>query len=282
MINFSTLIKKLFGDEKTYALEHRCYNGVCFFAANGCFFAAIMNSIVGISIFPTIMTLGIGIVYGVLYFKARFSADYQGMLWLFILSGAALLALTWFLNGGINGPDLLVSMVALVAMTAVLKPDKRAWVAYVFIPLMSFLFVWEYFFPELLLGYQTRLERFLDLYLTFLIATVVIFKVLSMVMDAYNLERQRLAEANHALANKVEELNRVNATLEQAISEIKSLSGLLPICSWCKKVRDDKGYWNLIESYVQDHSEVDFSHSICPECAREHFPELDLNNTEKP
>jgi len=282
MINFSTLINKLFGDESTCELEHRCYNGVCFFAASGCFVAAILNSVIGISIFPTIVTLGIGIIYGVLYFNGRFSADYQAMMWLFVLSGAALLMATWFLNGGINGPGLVVSMVALVAMTAVLKPGKRVWVAYVFIPLMSFLFGWEYFFPELLLGYQTRVERFIDLYLTLLIATVVIFKVFSMVMDAYALERQRIEEANKALAHKVAELNQVNAALAQAVSEIRSLSGLLPICSWCKKVRDDKGYWNQIESYIQAHSEVDFSHSICPECAKEHFPELDISQVENP
>jgi hypothetical protein len=106
---FYTLVNKLFGDESTCELEHRCYNGVCFFAASGCFVAAFMNSLIGISVFPTIVTLGIGIVYGVLY-----------------------------------------------------------------------------------------------------------------------------------------------------------------------------GYWNQIESYIQAHSEVDFSHSICPECAKEHFPELDISKAENP
>ena len=64
--------------------------------------------------------------------------------------------------------------------------------------------------------------------------------------------------------------------LQEAIKEIKMLSGLLPICSYCKKVRDDKGYWNQIEAYIEEHSDVDFSHSICPECAKEHYPDLDI------
>ncbi|MCP3943703.1 MAG: HAMP domain-containing protein [Desulfobacteraceae bacterium] len=55
--------------------------------------------------------------------------------------------------------------------------------------------------------------------------------------------------------------------LEHALNEIKTLSGLLPICANCKKVRDDKGYWNQIESYIQQHSEAKFSHGMCPECA---------------
>ena len=54
--------------------------------------------------------------------------------------------------------------------------------------------------------------------------------------------------------------------LQQALSQIKTLKGLLPICSYCKNIRDDQGYWYKIESYIMKRSEVDFSHGICPEC----------------
>ncbi|MFO8113290.1 MAG: response regulator [Desulfosalsimonadaceae bacterium] len=70
--------------------------------------------------------------------------------------------------------------------------------------------------------------------------------------------------------------------LKKAISEIKQLSGLLPICSHCKKIRDDKGYWSQIESYIRDHSDAEFSHGICPDCAKEHYPEFDLYDDERP
>ncbi len=64
--------------------------------------------------------------------------------------------------------------------------------------------------------------------------------------------------------------------LKGALAQVKMLSGLLPICSHCKKIRDDKGYWNQIESYIHEHSEADFSHGICPECARKHYPDFDI------
>lgn len=64
--------------------------------------------------------------------------------------------------------------------------------------------------------------------------------------------------------------------LRQTIQQVKKLSGLLPICSYCKQIRDDKGYWNQIEEYLRDHSEADFSHSICPGCAKKHHPDLDI------
>ena len=69
------------------------------------------------------------------------------------------------------------------------------------------------------------------------------------------------------------ELQEKNAALEAALSRVKLLSGLLPICSSCKKIRDDKGYWNQIETYILEHSEAEFSHSICPECFDELYPE---------
>jgi Na+/melibiose symporter-like transporter len=62
--------------------------------------------------------------------------------------------------------------------------------------------------------------------------------------------------------------------LKDALSEVKALSGLLPICSSCKKIRDDGGYWNQIEEYIRDRSEAEFSHSLCPKCAEKLYPEL--------
>jgi PAS domain S-box-containing protein len=66
--------------------------------------------------------------------------------------------------------------------------------------------------------------------------------------------------------------------LKVALDEVKLLSGFLPICSSCKNIRDDKGYWNRIENYISKHSEAEFSHSICPECAKKLYPDFQINN----
>jgi PAS domain S-box-containing protein len=62
--------------------------------------------------------------------------------------------------------------------------------------------------------------------------------------------------------------------VENAMAEVRVLSGLLPICSHCKSIRDDKGYWNRIEMYLRTHSEVQFTHSICPDCVKSFFPDF--------
>ncbi|MDP2105266.1 MAG: PAS domain S-box protein, partial [Desulfobulbaceae bacterium] len=71
-----------------------------------------------------------------------------------------------------------------------------------------------------------------------------------------------------------EERERLIIELKEALARVKTLSGLLPICSSCKNIRDDRGYWKRIESYIMAHSDADFSHGICPDCAVEKFPEL--------
>jgi CheY-like chemotaxis protein len=70
------------------------------------------------------------------------------------------------------------------------------------------------------------------------------------------------------------ERDKLIAQLEHALAEVKRLSGLLPICASCKKIRDDQGNWQQIEEYIHTHSEADFSHGICPECALALYPEL--------
>ena len=72
------------------------------------------------------------------------------------------------------------------------------------------------------------------------------------------------------------ELNSTVAKLEKALSEVKTLQVILPICSHCKKIRDDQGSWQGIEKYVHERSDAHFSHGICPTCAKKHHPDLDI------
>ena len=71
-----------------------------------------------------------------------------------------------------------------------------------------------------------------------------------------------------------EKISRLVAQLREALAKVKILSGLLPICASCKKIRDDGGYWTQVEVYVREHSDADFTHSICPECAAKLYPEF--------
>jgi sigma-B regulation protein RsbU (phosphoserine phosphatase) len=77
---------------------------------------------------------------------------------------------------------------------------------------------------------------------------------------------QRVTELQEQLAARIREL-------ETALAEIRTLTGLIPMCAGCKRIRDDKGYWQKVERYIMEHSEAAFSHGLCPECMHKHYPE---------
>ena len=84
-------------------------------------------------------------------------------------------------------------------------------------------------------------------------------------------------ELLHQLKEREEEKDKLIVELKKALSQVKQLSGLLPICAQCKKVRDDSGYWEQVEVYIRSHSELEFSHGICPDCIKLLYPDLNMD-----
>ncbi len=87
-----------------------------------------------------------------------------------------------------------------------------------------------------------------------------------------------LRRLNKELEGRRATLERKNEELEAALAEIKTLRGILPVCSFCKKVRNDEGYWEQVDLYIGERTEADISHSICPECLTTHYPGVGRNS----
>jgi YesN/AraC family two-component response regulator len=83
---------------------------------------------------------------------------------------------------------------------------------------------------------------------------------------------QEILGLERVIKFKDAEQKRLIKELQQALASIKTLTGLIPICASCKKIRDDQGYWNQLEAYISEHSDAEFSHGICPECAIKIYP----------
>jgi ABC-type amino acid transport substrate-binding protein len=110
-----------------------------------------------------------------------------------------------------------------------------------------------------------------------MILTPLLFLIL--LAGLWYLKRQ-VAARTQSLRQEIKEREKTQeekegliADLRLALNEVKTLGGLLPICASCKKIRDDKGYWNQIETYIKDHSNAEFSHGICPDCIERLYPE---------
>jgi len=86
-----------------------------------------------------------------------------------------------------------------------------------------------------------------------------------------HVEKSRL---RFLLSERNRELEKLNLELKEAMANIKTLRGLIPICSFCHKIRDDKGYWEAVETYLQRHSDASLTHGICPDCQKKNFPDI--------
>lgn len=127
--------------------------------------------------------------------------------------------------------------------------------------------------------WQSWFVLFGSLLLTTLLAFYMLRKMLYTIEIEQRIKKQ--VQTNQQLQDEIKVRTTVEAerdktilSLQQAIDEVKKLRGILPICASCKKIRDDKGSWSQIESYIRKHSEAEFSHGICPECVKKLYPEF--------
>jgi len=105
--------------------------------------------------------------------------------------------------------------------------------------------------------------------------SAALFGCVFILLGGLSLEKKQklLLESNQLLKNKIQERQKTISQLKEANDKVSTLSGIVPICMHCKKIRDDKGYWNQLERFISDHSEAQFSHSVCDKCMAEHYPD---------
>lgn len=100
-------------------------------------------------------------------------------------------------------------------------------------------------------------EAILDAVVLLLIVFPVFHYVILKPIDAHIADKARIEAEN----------NNLIAELQEALREVQTLQGIIPICAWCKNIRTDDGYWQKVETYISEHTRADFTHSICPQCA---------------
>ena len=115
--------------------------------------------------------------------------------------------------------------------------------------------------------------------LGYLLAILIPVLFLLLIGGVWYLKRE-VASKTHSLRQEIQDRKKTQEEkeglifeLQKALNAVKTLGGLLPICASCKKIRDDKGYWNQIETYIREHSQAEFSHGICPDCIEKLYPE---------
>ncbi len=211
------------------------------------------NLLLGMTLPVNLAVLGFGLASFLLHILARRGHRYPRLL------GALLIVLVnaiWFGDAGVDG-----TATAWFTLTATLImlffQGRERWGVLAFFLANGVILLWlDYRFPGLAVRFPTRRERYTDIVLGFPLAEATCAVMFAIVLEAYRRERDRMADATRAL--------------EQSLAEIRTLRGCLPICAWCKNIRDDAGEWVQIEAFVADRTEAAFTHGICPTCEKAH------------
>jgi hypothetical protein len=158
-------------------------------------------------------------------------------------------------------------------LAAVVHFETRGWIDYA--PLLSA----GAKHMQTYLDWRVILATFVNYAMVMLIATGTLWS-LRRVMEKLDAQR---ASAIHAMREEIarrhkseQEKEKLIGELKEAFDRVNTLTGLLPMCASCKKIRDDKGYWNQLETYLKEYSDVEFSHSLCPDCAVKLYPDVEL------
>jgi len=139
----------------------------------------------------------------------------------------------------------------------------------IYLPVIIGIFLYRHFYTQD--GQPLEVALNLVLYMLFI-------SVLYMYYESTRAHTEKMLVDDIVARIKTENENTVLiSNLREALAEVKSLSGLLPVCSCCKKIRDDKGYWNKLEVFIEERSEAQFSHGMCPDCAQELYPDVNVD-----
>lgn len=249
----------LLGPDSSLGVRERLYQLLCLIAS----FFAICVIAPGDLLEHLPVSLATGVLcFGLLFLVTFWLARRRGIYayWTLFFVVAALLNFAWFLNAGSSGPTTSIFLAAAMIFAAMFRSWKRWLAAAILTADLVALYLFEMRTPALIAQYATPALRHMDMVLTVPLAISMSVLMMVAILSAYEAERLHLA--------------RSRSSLEATLREIRTLKGLLPICSSCKKIRTDTGEWMQLERYISQHSEAEFSHGLCPKCMDVYLPKV--------
>lgn len=251
-------------DEGNNALDIRIFNWICLIVVCIGIAGWILNFVVGnptVEFFYSIAAIFVGGLSWYLSTQHGLSRYLRIPLVLFFL---ILLGGAWFTNQGFEG-SVPYYIFILGNAVVIIAPATYRWYLFSFVVLSILaLYVVTYNDPALVSDYISSDVRFLDMAFSFFTCFTLSGVLSWLVVREYEKEKDK----NEQLVQRsLDDKTR----LEQLLSEISVLKGILPVCSFCKKIRDENDQWQSMEHYISSHSEAQFSHGFCPDCGKEHY-----------
>lgn len=250
-------------------LNKRIFNSLMFVGAATSVFSSMSDVILGLNISVFYFSLSMAVVFSVFYILTRYVMSYEKLIIPSVLVFYLIVFYSWIFIGGIDGTSTYFVFMTMIYISVMLKSKSRIIMMLLLMIQVSVLFYVEFRLPHLIVAYPHELLRFQDVFATMMVLLIVGSISVSFIMGSYYYEHQKGETTNALLVELNAELHHKNTELEKALGEVDTLSGLLPICSCCSKIRDSKGYWQKLETYLSAHSAAKFSHSLCCDCYKD-------------
>jgi hypothetical protein len=203
----------------------------------------------GLPLLENVAVFLFGIGSCILYFMARRGRAYFRVQLVLIVS---VLNCVWFLNAASHGSVIFYFFSASVYTMVFFRGKQRLLLLGLLLLNGAMLICAERVVPGWVTHFRSDTDRLIDLVCGFLTSVIACILLVRIILSEYDQEKRSLTE--------------LNIELDKRLLEIKALRGILPICAWCKKIRDDEGFWQRLEEYITEHTDAEFTHGMCPEC----------------
>jgi MFS family permease len=237
------------GDSRAISAENRVFNVFALMSALLSVLLIISNIIIRIPLSHLALSISVAVVSACVYFISRNTKKFVLLSSVYSAMLLCLILMEWFVDNGTMGSSGYFIAVALVGFGIYMVGIRKTVFLAVLAALMAVLFYVEGRFPGMISStHNSRMQRLLDVSVCYMICFVFVILLVDMIMSHLQRDRQELTKATE---------------------EIRVLRGILPLCPSCKKIRDDKGYWDKLEKYFLEHTSINFSHGLCPDCVKQ-------------
>lgn len=261
------------GLKEPFTFENRIFNAVMLLVAATGMATVVLNLVIGNHVLQIIISLLCALVPILCFLYSIVCRQYKKLIVPTVVFFESVLVVGWFVTGGINGSVPYYFFILIIYSVVFLDHPFR-----VAVPLVSLsvvlLSIIDFSCPELIINYDNGKQKYIDVCFSIFLCLIITSAIIFVIFREYKNERN-----NKDLM--LDQAIRDREIIDNAMREIKVLKGLLPICSHCKKIRDDQGSWRQLEEYILAHSEAQFSHSLCSKCAKQLYPDFTSDNLDR-
>ena len=266
-------LSRVTGSPVALSLNQRILNATTFCAAAAAGLNFIADMLTGQPRAICMISFSAIIVYSLLHLAGRRRVAERAQPLAFVACSMAFVLGVWWVLGDVSGSPLVISM-ALVGVLPMVLHGRRRIVGLILLgALVTAMALLQTLHPDFrpLMGRDEFLQ---DTIVTALLLGAGLAALVSLVVLSQQREQEHVEAISRRLSEVNETLAERNRTLDEALREIRTLQGIIPICASCKKIRNDSGYYEALEEYIGRHSHASFTHTLCPECLDTWFPEV--------